>query len=298
MTVKIINFGSLNVDHVYQVNHLVSPGETEASLHYSRYAGGKGCNQSIAISRAGVRVTHAGMVGRDGVWLRDLLKTNMVDTHLIDVIDEPSGHAIVQVDAQGDNSIILYQGANAKIDSNLINSVIQLLNADDILVLQNEINDISSIIKKASSKRVRIFFNPAPMTSEVAAYPLAHVNHIFLNKIEGQQLTGESDEAVILNKMANWFPAATIVLTLGDKGVAARCQDEYAFQAAYNVNCIDSTAAGDTFIGYYTAEYARGSNLATRLKIATVAASICVSTQGSADSIPVYQDVAKKLVRV
>ena len=136
---NILNFGSLNIDLVYQVEHIARPGETIASSAHQVFAGGKGANQSAALARAGASVFHAGQVGPDGQWVVDKLAGLGVDVQHIRVGDAPTGQAIIQVDRQGQNSIVLFAGANAQIDREAIDATLGHFGRGDLLLLQNEI---------------------------------------------------------------------------------------------------------------------------------------------------------------
>ena len=181
---KILNFGSLNIDLVYQVEHIARPGETIASSAHQVFAGGKGANQSAALARAGARVFHAGQVGPDGQWLVDKLARLDVDVQHIRVGDTPTGHAIIQVDRQGQNSIVLFAGANAQIDQSAIDATLSHFGAGDILLLQNEINDIPYIMAAAAARGLTICLNPAPFGPEVRAYPLELIDLLIVNETE------------------------------------------------------------------------------------------------------------------
>ena len=297
---KILNFGSLNIDYFYDVNHIVRPGETTKSIRLSKNAGGKGLNQSVAISNAGSQVFHAGLIGNDGIFLKEFLEEKKIDTTFIKILDDqPSGHAIIQVDQKGQNSIILHGGANLILDEEYVNEVFNHFDKDDILILQNEINLIPYIIQKAHNKRLKIFFNPAPMSREVFNYQLDCIDYFIVNEIEGKELTGESEPDKILSAMINKFAESSVILTLGENGSMFAHKNEIIKMPAEKVNVVDTTAAGDTFIGYFISEYVRKSDIERCLKIATRASSICVSRRGSAESIPtcneVYSDVAKSL---
>ena len=181
---NILNFGSLNIDLVYQVEHIARPGETISSSAHQVFAGGKGANQSAALARAGARVFHAGQVGPEGQWLVDKLAELGVDVQHIRVGDVPTGHAIIQVDRHGQNSIVLFAGANAQIDRGAIDTALSHFDQVDILLLQNEINDIAYIITSASERGLTICLNPAPFGPEVCAYPLKLVDLLIVNETE------------------------------------------------------------------------------------------------------------------
>ena len=131
---RIINFGSLNIDKVYQVEQFVRPGQTITAKDYAVAAGGKGLNQSVALARAGAAVWHAGKLGADGAMLRDRLAENGVELSCLMVGDCPTGHAIIQVDRSGQNCIILYGGTNRQITQDYADEVLSHFAAGDVLV--------------------------------------------------------------------------------------------------------------------------------------------------------------------
>ena len=163
---KIINIGSLNIDKVYTVNHFVGAGETLASEKLEFYMGGKGLNQSVALSLAGAQVLHAGMIGEDGIFLKNYLASKGVNTEFIRVIDEVSGHAVIQVDKTGQNCILLYGGANKRLTEEFIDDVLEKAEEGDILLLQNEVNKLDCIMRKAWKKGMRIALNPSPVSED------------------------------------------------------------------------------------------------------------------------------------
>jgi len=292
---RILNVGSLNIDHVYRVPHVVRPGETLSSLSYQRFAGGKGFNQSIALARAGANVSHAGRIGSDGVWLRDLLaEAGAAVTHL-QVVDAPTGHAIITVTPDGQNSIVLYGGANQTVAPEDARRVIASFRAGDYLLLQNEISALPSIMRMACEHGMRIVFNPAPMDAQVLLYPLETVSCLLLNEIEGAQLAGTEKPQAILEALRRRFSEMTVILTLGPEGVLASEGGPAVHVPALQVKVVDTTAAGDTFTGYYLAERLRGAAFADALRTACAAAAICVTRAGAADSIPTRAEVEAKL---
>ena len=159
---RIINFGSLNLDYTYTVDHIVEPGETLDTVERKIFCGGKGLNQSIALARAGLEVHHAGMIGEDGEMLVDLCRKENIHTHYIWKVPGPSGHTIIQVDESGQNCILLYGGANRKFTKNYIDEVLADFSEEDIVLVQNEINLVDYVIEAASRKKMRIILNPSP----------------------------------------------------------------------------------------------------------------------------------------
>ena len=291
---KIINFGSINIDHVYCVDHFVRPGETIKSESYTLFCGGKGANQSIALSRAGAEVLHAGKISQDGVWLKEKLQESGVDTSLIKTVDKSTGHAIIQVNKDGENSIIIHGGANQTFSDNDVEEVLNSAEAGDFLLLQNEINDVEEILQKNKGRDLTVVFNPAPMTETIKNYPLELVDIFILNEVEGEALTEKNDPDEILNTMQKLYPKSRIVLTLGKEGVIYANNQQRIKADALKVKAIDTTGAGDTFIGYFLAELMRGSEIEKCLEMGIKASSICVTRRGAADSIPKFNEIVKE----
>ena len=287
---KILNFGSLNIDYVYTVHYFARPGETLSCNDYEVFAGGKGNNQSIGLARAGAEVYHAGKLCDKDIWLKELLDNSGVNTKFIEMTDLPSGHAIIQVNKDGQNSIIIFGGANQQITEAHIERALGDFSEGDYLLLQNEINDIPKIMQLAHKKNMIIVFNPAPMTAEVMEYPLDLVNIFIVNEIEGKDLTGCEEPHKILDSMTAKFPGAATVLTLGEEGVVYNDSAVKIEVSAEKVSPIDTTAAGDCFIGYFLAGITDGGDIESSLKTACRAAAICVTRAGAADSIPLKNE--------
>lgn len=288
---KVLNFGSLNIDYVYQVKRFALPGETIPALKMERFSGGKGLNQSVALSRAGISVAHAGCIGNDGTFLIEELQKSGVETDKIQVLPSSSGHAIIQVDAKGENTILLYPGANHEITREQIDGTLAGYGEGDILLLQNEICEIPYIMEQAHQKGMKIFFNPSPLTEAVFRYPLHLVSCFLVNGLEGASLAGEDGRDAILAGIRQKFPQARIVLTLGKDGACYDDGKERYFQSAFPVQAVDTTAAGDTFTGYFIAELLRGSAPKTVLSCACGASALAVSRMGAAPSIPGKKEV-------
>lgn len=288
---KIINIGSLNIDYVYEVDSFVKKGETKLSNKLNIYSGGKGLNQSIALKRAGAEVYHGGLIGKDGSFLKELLEKEKVNTDFISIINSPSGHAIIQVDESGDNCILLHGGANQLFTEEIVDSILENFNKGDYLLLQNEINLMEYIINKASEKGLIIVLNPSPINSKLKSYPLDKVDIFILNEVEGKELTNKEKEEDILNELISKYPKAQFVLTLGEKGVRYGFKDERIEVNAKQVKAVDTTAAGDTFTGYYLSSMLSGKSVQEALETATVASSITVTREGAANSIPYMKEI-------
>lgn len=289
--VRVINYGSLNVDYVYRVPHFVRPGETLSSLSLNVFAGGKGANQSIALARAGAPVLHAGRIGEDGRWLLDTLRDAGVDVRFVRLGDGPSGHAIIQVDEAGENAIVLFSGENKAITRDEMEDVVAQAEAGDVLLLQNEINGVPFLIQAGHDRGMTVCLNPAPFAPPVLNYPLELVSILIVNQTEGASLTGQNTPDTILASLSDRFPNTEFVLTLGGDGVRFRSGTQDLALPAERAEAVDTTGAGDTFIGYFLAARVAGTSLPDSLALACKAAAICVSRPGAASSIPCREDV-------
>lgn len=289
--VKILSLGSLNVDRVYNVEEFVNAGETISAQKFELFLGGKGFNQSIALARAGVEVYHAGAVGTDGADLIRLLERESVHVDYLQQLEIPSGHAIIQVNHKGLNSIIVYAGANGAIGEKYISQTLSWFGHEDILLLQNEISNVGYAMQKAHEKGIRVVFNPSPITRELYDYPLNFVDCFILNELEGKALTGKTDYEDILASMRSQYPQASLVLTVGRDGVIYRDSRQCIRHGIYNVPVVDTTAAGDTFCGYFLAGMSQGEPLEQVLENASIASSLAVSRKGASASIPYKKEV-------
>lgn len=289
---RILNYGSLNIDRSYQVPHFVRPGETLASAALTECCGGKGLNQSAALAKAGLQVIHAGKVGRDGQMLIDFLNGLGVDTSRIQVDGAAAtGHAIIQIDQTGQNCILLFAGANGTIDSEDIAAVLADFGQGDYLLLQNEISGISEVIDRAYEKGMFIILNPSPMDDTLLSCDLRKIGMFILNELEGAELSGATAPEEMLDALLARYPAAKIVLTLGADGAWYAERTERVFQEAYPCEVVDTTAAGDTFTGYFVRCIVEEKRPAEALRIAAKAASLTIGKKGAAPSIPAWAEV-------
>ena len=288
---KVLNFGSLNLDYVYSVDHMVKAGETQASFGMQTFCGGKGLNQSIAMAKAGILVYHAGLIGEEGEELRSVCKQANINTKFVRKIKGKSGHTIIQVDKTGQNCILLYGGANQCISKDFVNEVLEEFSLGDILLLQNEINELGYIINEAYKKGMQIIMNPSPFNEKLKECDLTKISMFLINEIEGEQITGKRETDDILEELKEKFPDAKIVLTLGKEGAVYQDTKERIYQEIYPVKAIDTTAAGDTFTGYFIASMLEGMSVKAGLDLAAKASSIAVSRKGATSSIPLRKEV-------
>lgn len=292
---SVFNFGSINIDHIYLVPHFVAPGETLSSTDYHSVLGGKGANQSIACALAGEHVKHIGSVHKNDASFVNAIRAAGVDCEYIsEQTSMPTGHAIIQVAESGENAIVLFSGANHALDLVQIDKVLSTATANDWVLLQNETNAIEVIINSAFDKGIPIAFNPAPMTSAVAKLPLEKVALLIVNEVEAMQLTSTdtiNDAKVALKAR---YPNTKIILTLGKAGVCYLHQDTEIVVPGFSVTPLDTTAAGDTFAGYFLASYTQLDDTSTpeqALRKACAAAAISVTRAGAAPSIPYADEV-------
>ncbi len=296
---KFLSFGSLNIDYTYRVAHFVGAGETLAASEVQTFCGGKGLNQSVALAKAGGAVYHAGSIGPDGAFLLEELQKANVNTALVTVLaQEKTGHAIIQNTADGENCILLYGGANKRITREQIDAALEGFSRGDVLVLQNEINEIPYLIERAKEKGMIVAFTPAPMHADVRTYPLEKADYILLNETEAKALAAiERDDNLTADELADRlreaYPAVRFVLTLGSAGALYVHQQERIFQNAFPVKAVDTTAAGDTFAGYFLQSIAAGKPTKEALETAAKAAAICVTRRGASPSIPGREEVER-----
>lgn len=294
---RVLSFGSLNIDYVYKVDHFVNKGETLSSKSLQVFTGGKGLNQSIALAKAGVEVYHAGMVGEDGKMLLEAMDEAGVHTEFVKVQGEVrTGNAIIQNDLQGDNCILLYGGANQQIDEKYIDEVLEQFGGDDWLLIQNEINNLPYLVSQAKEKGMHIILNPSPMNEKIAELPLDKIDYFILNEVEAQQLLkkelkDDRDGKALAEEIKTAFSGATIVLTQGEKGSVYYDGEQGISQEIFKVKAVDTTAAGDTFTGYFVGGILNGKSPEEAMRAAAKASAIAVTRPGAAPSIPTKEEV-------
>ncbi len=283
----IYNLGSINIDHFYRLDHLPAPGETLATEEYSVGLGGKGANQSAAAAKAGAKVFHIGAVGPEGRWIVDRLSSWGVDVKNVSRIGTPTGHAIINVDAKGENSIVIFAGANRAIGLGEVELALSSAGPADTLILQNETAHQVDAARIAALKGMRVIYSAAPFDADAVSAVLNHVTLLVMNAVEAQQLT----EA--LGVTLDQLPVPEILVTKGAEGAEWRslATGERVTQAGLKVDAVDSTGAGDTFAGYFAAALDAGETPAGALRLATAAAALKVTRPGTADAIPTRPEV-------
>lgn len=293
---KVLCFGSLNIDHTYRVDRFLKPGETRCASGYEVHAGGKGLNQAIALARAGAEVCMAGCVGPDGGRLLELLRSEGVSTRWVEEVPLPTGHAVIQVDGGGQNCILICAGANAAVSREQIRRTFEGFSAGDVLLLQNEIPENDCIARQAKARGMELWLNPSPITAElVEGDAAALADWLVVNELELAALTGEEDADRGLSRFTERWPEKKLVLTLGERGSLFAGGGAVLRQSAFPVTAVDTTGAGDTYLGYFLAAFLETGTPAAALDRAARAAALAVTRRGAAEAIPQAEEVFSSL---
>lgn len=279
----IWNLGSINIDHIYQLATLPKPGETLSAKTLGYGLGGKGANQSVAAARAGARTVHLGAMGPGDDWVLDRLRDAGIDTsHIRRLPDQPTGHAIILVDAEAENAIIIYAGANRAL--NFGDATWSAMQPGDLLLLQNETNQQVEAAQAARERGLRTIVSAAPFDSAAVRALLPHTSILALNEGEAAQLAAEIGEDL---------PIDGLLVTRGAKGAQYRDLTTGAVhdQPAFPVTPVDTTGAGDCFAGYFAAGLDAGLPIPEALRRASAAAAIKVTRPGAGDAVPLASEV-------
>ena len=288
---KILNFGSLNIDIFFRVENIVKPGETISAKSIEKRPGGKGLNQSVALSKSFENVYHAGSVGDDGIFLIDYLKSENINTKYIKKSDKLTGNAIIQVDDKGENSIVLYKGANFDNDKKFIDEVLKDFSKDDILLLQNEISSMKYLIDKAYEKGMKIVLNPSPITDEIKEFDFNKIDLLLVNEIEAKNIANKNSVDESIDYFTSTYKNINLIVTVGSKGSIFVNKNEKIKQEGIKVESVDSTGAGDTFTGFFVSYFKKKKNVRDCLKFASLASALSVTKSGASISIPSLCDV-------
>jgi len=292
----ITNIGSINIDNVYRVDDFAAPGETILVNDYNRGLGGKGANQSIALSSAGSTVRHIGAIGGDGDWTCAALRAAGVDTQGISVVERPTGHAVIQVNRHGENSILVHSGANVGLTMDQVQGAADSMTPDDWLLFQNETNLTREIARVGRARSVRICYSAAPFIAELALPLLPDIDLLVVNELEAASLASH------FGGIEDSIPVPALLVTRGGAGAsyAVRNADgtfDTVSTPAFAVTATDTTGAGDTFLGYFLSSLDTGLDALTALRRASAAAALQVSRPGAADAIPLSAEVDDFLAR-
>jgi ribokinase len=283
----IFNLGSVNIDHFYTLPHLPAPGETLSATGHTLGLGGKGMNQSVAAAKAGASVFHIGAIGKRDAWVRDKVQSYGVDCKFLRMVEQDTGHAVIYVDAEGENTIVLEAGANMQQDSEFVVNAIDQAAASDTLLIQNETNLQAFAATFAIVKGMRVIYSAAPFSIKAVTDLVPDVSMLVMNSVEAAQLCSEM--GVTLDKI----PASQVMVTLGAKGAMWRSNEtgEVIEVSSPAVHPVDTTAAGDTYIGYVAAGLDLGMPIKAAMEWAVQAAALKVTRHGTADAIPTADEV-------
>ena len=295
---KILCFGSCNIDFVYSVNHICKPGETISAAELSLFPGGKGLNQAVALAKAGADVYFAGCIGNDGDFLKTILTDSGVDVQYLRKINGKTGHAIIQVDRSSENSIVIFSGANGCVTKEHIDDVIKDFSAGDIMLIQNEISCLPYLLDVAGKLGMDIYFNPSPLNDQIKNVDLKHVRCLIVNETEAMEMTGSKDPSVVQEFIKTNYPHLEVLLTLGKRGSVHITKNQIMKQSAYKAQAVDTTAAGDSYTGYYLAGISQGASVKNAMDRASAASAIAVSRKGASSSIPTNKEVDAALAQM
>jgi ribokinase len=289
---RVLNFGSLNIDHTYRVDHIAAPGETVAAESLSYAPGGKGLNQSIALARTGLPTFHAGCVGRDGQMLTDTLRDAGVHTDYLIPVEEINGHAVIQVSRDGQNCIFIHGGSNQSLTAEQAERILSGFIEDTVVLMQNETSQVAHIAEKCRELGIPLAFNPSPFTPDLTeGFPFDAVRYLLVNETEGQELSGGHTPDQIADILMRRYPEMHIILTLGSHGVYYAGPAGRIRQDAFIVDTVDTTGAGDTFTGFFLGLLLQGYQVSDALRHACAAAALSVTVAGAAPSIPQMEAV-------
>ncbi|MCI2169959.1 ribokinase [Schleiferilactobacillus perolens] len=298
-TVTVI--GSINVDNILHIQALPKPGETIAMSGYSTAGGGKGANQAIAAARSGAKTAFIGAVGNDanGEYMKTQLLENGINVQAVKTTSEAAtGQAYILLQSSGQNSIIIDHGANAQVTVADVDAVAAAIQSSTFLVTEFEtpLPADEEAFQIARAAGVKTILNPAPAVAQIPESLLRLTDIIVPNETESQAITGISvDDEPSLKASAEYYHklgVETVIITLGDRGAYVASGNISELVPAYKVQAVDTTAAGDTFIGALAAELRPdGSNLLAAVRYASRAASLTVQKLGAFPSIPLRKSV-------
>lgn len=283
----VFNLGSINIDRVYALPHFPQPGETLSATQYSFGLGGKGLNQSVAAARAGADVFHIGAIGRDDSWVRTEIEGHGVDCAFVESLETSTGHAVIYVDAAAENSIVLDGGANQRIDVDAVHKALSKAASADSLLLQNETNAQVEAARIAHEKGMRVLYSAAPFDVESVKAVLPYVTVLLMNKVESEQL------CAAFGSNLDQIPVQETLVTLGSKGAVWHSNEtgETIEVSSHKVDPVDTTAAGDTFAGYFAAALDAGQSVSQAMTNASAAAALKVTRHGAVAGIPTQAEV-------
>lgn len=281
----IWNLGSINADYVYAVPHIPTPGETLAATNRKVFLGGKGANMSVAAARAAAQVKHIGAIGPDGKWAKERLLEYGVDTRHITTLQVETAHAIIAVDANSENMIILHPGANAEIPQAILQNALSEAETGDWFITQNETNLQRTGAQLAKKMGLKVAYAAAPFDADRVQAVLEHLDFLILNAVEAEQLKQATGQT------PGDLGVKDVIVTLGSDGADWFGPKGKQHFDALKVDPVDTTGAGDTFTGYVLAGLDRGLPMEQAIGLALKAGALMVTRHGTADVIPDLSEV-------
>ncbi|WP_448124205.1 ribokinase [Pseudomonas veronii] len=299
MPAKVVVVGSLNMDLVTRASRLPRAGETLIGQSFSTVPGGKGANQAVASARLGAEVAMIGCVGSDayGVQLRDALLAEGIDCQAVSRVDGSSGVALIVVDDSSQNAIVIVAGSNGELTPASLQAADAVLQAADVIVCQLEVplETVGYALKRGRELGKTVILNPAPASGPLPAQWYASIDYLIPNESEATALSGVTVDSLDSAKLAAAqlikAGAAKVIITLGAQGALFSDGSRFEHLAAPNVKAVDTTAAGDTFVGGFAAALAHGKSEAEAIRFGQVAAALSVTRAGAQPSIPTLHDV-------
>ena len=291
---KVLVFGSFNIDRVYTLPRLPERGETLYCGNYEIHVGGKGLNQALAFQKAGAQVFAAGRIGPDGAFLADHLRDHGVDVSAIDRTAAHSGHAVIEVDPEGQNQMVLFGGANREIAEDYCDRLLAAHRDASLLLTQYETSCVEYMLRRAKEAGVRTAMNPSPFTEALRDFPYELADILILNESEGAAITGEREPEKAARELQR-RSRGEVILTMGADGALFCNGPRLIREPAVPANAVDTTGAGDTFTGYCLYELLRGAAPREALHMGAAAAAIEVTRPGAAEAIPSRDEVLATL---
>ncbi|MBX9409211.1 ribokinase [Pseudomonas baetica] len=299
MPANVVVIGSLNMDLVTRAPRLPRGGETLIGHSFKTVSGGKGANQAVAAARLGAQVAMVGCVGNDdyGVQLRDALLAEQIDCQAVSVVEDSSGVALIVVDDNSQNAIVIVAGANGAMTPAVIDRFDAVMQAADVVICQLEIPDatVGHALKRARALGKTVILNPAPASRPLPADWFGAIDYLIPNESEAAALSGlpvdslETAEHAASHLMA--MGAGKVIITLGAEGSLFANGKGFEHFPAPKVKAVDTTAAGDTFVGGFAAALADGKSEAEAIRYGQIAAALSVTRAGAQPSIPIMSDV-------
>ncbi len=299
MPAKVVVIGSLNMDLVTRASRLPRAGETLIGQTFSTVPGGKGANQAVAAARLGADVAMIGCVGSDayGTQLREALRVEGINCQAVSTVEGSSGVALIVVDDSSQNAIVIVAGSNGELTPASLQAFDAVLQAAEVIVCQLEVPmaTVGHALKRGRELGKTVILNPAPASAPLPPEWYASIDYLIPNESEATALSGVTvdslDSARVAALQLVQAGAGKVIITLGAQG--ALFSDGHVFEhlVAPKVKAVDTTAAGDTFVGGFAAALANGKSEAEAIRFGQVAAALSVTRAGAQPSIPTLHDV-------